>query len=61
MANVKPDLDQKVLARIKNGVCAACGNNPGENSVVVMDARYGKVRVCGAHNVARAAIKEGQP
>ena len=55
--------DQEILAlsRIQKGACPICGKDLvgdviNRQSVIVMDARFGRVRVCETHNVAKAKV-----
>jgi hypothetical protein len=48
-------LDPTVVERIQKGKCVICGKE--DPTVVVSDIRYGKVKVCDTHNVAKVAIR----
>lgn len=44
-----------VLARMQRNECPICGHTL-EKAVTVNDARFGKIRVCNTHHVAKAGV-----
>ena len=52
------DVDPKIYERINSGQCPICAKLLDDSAVVVNDVRYGKVKVCNTHKVAKAAIHE---